>query len=229
MRNPFKNREPMTPAQKKIVAGVACIVLIVVASLTFDFLLSDRNAQTEQEPVSVSQPAEQDGNAQNDTSANSQPSEEQSEEEQVTPYSEIGIGQAYDAGDITLVNDSEYVIGEEGGILIGDLRTFLIANGIDCDGAEFNVVAFVSSNDTGSATFFLTSELSDAQYLQATRASADSSFQISTASDETAFNALMDQALIGYDNGGASEDASTEAQDSAATTDATATGAEQNG
>lgn len=57
MKNPFKSREPMTPAQKKIVAGVACIVLIVVASLAFDFLLARRDAQPEADSVTVAQPA----------------------------------------------------------------------------------------------------------------------------------------------------------------------------
>lgn len=219
MKNPFKSREPMTPAQKKIVAGVACIVLIVVASLAFDFLLARRDAQPEPDSVTVTQPAEQDDNEQDSEAEATQPSDD--EESQATPYSEIGIGESYDAGDIALVNDSEYVIGEEGGALIGDLRTFLIASGIDYDGAEFTVVAFVSSNDTGSASFFMTSDLSAAQYLQATRASSDSGFQISTAADEAAFNALMDQALAGYDNDGTSTDA--------ASADASTSGAEQNG
>ena len=170
MKNPFKSREPMTPAQKKIVAGVACIVLIVVASLAFDFLLARRDAQPETDSVTVAQTAVQDDSEQDAEAAEAeatQPSDD--EESQATPYSEIGIGESYDAGDIALVNDSEYVIGEEGGALIGDLRAFLIASGIDYDGAEFTVVAFVSSNDTGSASFFMTSDLSGAQYLQATR------------------------------------------------------------
>lgn len=229
MKNPFKSREPMTPAQKKIVAGVACIVLIVVASLAFDFLLARRDAQPETDSVTVAQTAVQDDSEQDAEAAEAeatQPSDD--EESQATPYSEIGIGESYDAGDIALVNDSEYVIGEEGGALIGDLRAFLIASGIDYDGAEFTVVAFVSSNDTGSASFFMTSDLSGAQYLQATRASSDSGFQISTAADEAAFNALMDQALAGYDNSGTSADAASETSD-AASADASTSGAEQNG
>ena len=112
MKNPFKSREPMTPAQKKIVAGVACIVLIVVASLAFDFLLARRDAQPETDSVTVAQTAVQDDSEQDAEAAEAeatQPSDD--EESQATPYSEIGIGESYDAGDIALVNDSEYVIG----------------------------------------------------------------------------------------------------------------------
>lgn len=206
--NPFtKNREPLTPAQKKVAAGVACIVLIVAASLAFDLLINGTEAMPVPEVPSVEQEAAPEGSetpADEEQPAEDPQPEERSDgpaEEGQEAYESLEMGKSYDAGDIVLTNGSDRAIGEEASALVGDLRTFLLASGIDYGGSEFTVVEFSSSPDTGAATFFLTSGVEGARYIQASRASSAMGFQVSTAADEAAFSALVGQAAADASGG----------------------------
>lgn len=195
MKNPFKNREPMTPAQKKIAAAIACIVLIVVASVSFDLLLGSRDNPAADAPVIV-QTAETTPQSEEEGEESAAQDEGDAAADEQTLAS-IAAGQSLDAGDLAILNNTDREVGEECGALASSLRTFLMASGLSYSGTQFSIVDFTSSADTGAATFFLTSDLAGAQYIMAQRSSADVDFQISTATDEVGFTALMDQALAG--------------------------------
>lgn len=192
MKNPFKNREPMTPAQKKIAAAIACIVLIVVASVSFDLLLGNRDDPAADAPV-IERTVETTPQAEEEPAA--QDEGDAAADDQA--LSSIAAGQSLDAGDLAILNNTDREVGEECGALASSLRTFLMASGLSYSGTQFSIVDFTSSDDTGAATFFITSDLAGAQYIMAQRSSADVDFQISTATDEVGFTALMDQALAG--------------------------------
>lgn len=201
-----KNREPLTPAQTKVAAGAACIALIVSASVAFDLLIGG----------SASVPANEDAVAQQQTVApdpdqgytsheEALPSDEAAEavpsetpsEEGAASAAKLGTGESLDAGDLVLFNGSARTAGEESSALVGDLRAFLVASGLDFDGSTFTIASLASNPETGEATYFLTSGVEGARYVQASRASASEGFQVSTVADEAAFNALMEKSAAG--------------------------------
>lgn len=196
MKNLLKNREPLTPAQKKIAAAIVCLVLVVVASMSFDLLLGNRD-DAASEPPTVMQTVEEEQPEDEPATESGEAEEDAPEEADESAFAGIAVGDTLDAGDLSIMNNTDREVGEECGALASSLRTFLMASGLSYSGTQFSVVDFTSTPDTGAATFFLTSPLAGAQYIMAQRASADVDFQISTATDEVGFTALMDQALNG--------------------------------
>lgn len=226
MKNLIKNREPMTPAQKKVAAGIACLVLIVVASFAFDLLLGSGTDDAPTDVPAVSQTVGQskkDDKAEGADESKSEAENQEASQIDSSDISSLAAGQSLDAGDLTLVNNTGKDIGDECGTLVSSLRTFLSSSGVDYDGSRFTVIDFDSSDDTGAATFFVTSDVVGAQYIEATRSSDEVEFQIFTASDEVGFTALMDQAL----NGASAEDPAPNGEAPASAD--VAAGGEQNG
>lgn len=228
-------REPLTPAQKKIVAGVACIALIITCSIALDAVIERDRAYME--PVAEQQsPAKEgpkdgtaadsdgEGDAQDDEAGSMQQGGSDGGDpaaEGVADSGSLAAGKSVEAEGFTVENGTGEPVSVDMqaletaiGALIGETGA---AGGVH---ATFTVIGAGSNSNVESV--YLRSTVSGLEYIRAYRDNGAPGYAIASFGSQTVWLALMEADGIdtsqlespaqGADegDGGAAEDAPSE-------------------
>lgn len=182
MHNPFTNREPLTPAQKKIVVCVALIVLIMGVSIGYDVLFG--RAHTYDGSGSVVEYNEEEGDDEDYLS-------EEEEAGGENTADALGAGDVHEFDVFSLENATDEDLPLDYDAIEAALLNLFSEEGYDGHvGQTFSVVGVSTDEDTDS--IYILSECDGFEYLRLYRDSRYLDYSAMAVETSSAWLTLMD-------------------------------------
>lgn len=194
--------EPLTPAQKKVAAGIACIILIAGGSIALDVVL-DRGYTADEAPIEsplAQEPAhesedEDKGLETEKSDSDDKAGESDGKNESADEGGDDAAGFA--AGDTFSTDGFDVVNGTDGAV---DIDEKALASAIDTliaeadakigDGSVFTVVG--AGESSGVESVYLQSNVAGLEYIRAYRDSGATGYAVASFGSETVWLALME-------------------------------------
>lgn len=194
--------EPLTPAQKKVAAGIACIILIAGGSIVLDVVLDRGYAADEapiesplaQEPTHESEDEDKGleaGKSDIDDKAGEPVGKNESADEGGDDEVAFAAGDTFSTDGFDVVNGTDGTVDIDERALASAIDTLITEADAQVDGgAVFTVVG--AGSTSGVESVYLQSNVAGLEYIRAYRDSGASSYAVASFGSETVWLALME-------------------------------------